>query len=116
MDDAHSELRVRTLLSKTLKGMILAYSGFTLGLINFLFFGEKVYISFCLLFCPAILFGVFCIWRDREIRKLGFSKEQPYPTDWSFDFHDREPEIFKIYTTLWTALLFYWAISKKFPN
>ena len=43
--------------------------------------------------------------RNRSIRQMGFDQDSPYPKDWSDTFHDRETQLFKVFTVAWTLLL-----------
>lgn len=112
-DSDPRRLEIQALLARNYRAMIAAYSAFTLGWFVTLFspwFRQGLAVM-------AASFGGLAVYgmvRNRGIRKLGFSEDHPYPSDWSAEFHDREPEAFKAYTTVWTFAFFAWALLRYF--
>ena len=106
-----SQRKISHLLDRTLLGMKVVYSAFTVGLAGLLYTHCRE-MSLALMIGPALVFSVYAGIRNKAIRTMGFNQVRPYPKDWSDAFHEREAELFKFFTIAWTLLLAFWYVRK----
>ena len=76
--------------------MILAYSMFTLVWLLPLF-TERTGPGATRMLTSVGAMTTYSRLRNRKIQSLGFSHSIPFPSQWSEELHDRDPEVFKGY-------------------
>ena len=104
---------IQTMLHQNFWAMVATYSVFSIGWLVFLFTQESRS-GLGLMLAPFVSLAVYSRFRNRVIRRMGYSKDHPFPSSWSTVFHDREPEVFKAFTTLWTFSFMGWVVLKYF--